>query len=193
MDEIKPANRRRVKSVTMVLQWKFFAPNPMILWNMSHPGNAQGQPIPHQGHFLLPSKMDYTTGGCPTAQRGCPMALGDWPTAPTAYPASGRAYPMVPCVPSKLTHATERIQPASKGVNVVNVGVFVLWVWLKEHRLSFKVLPLEIGDRRSPNQNISDIAWYRTDTGGNMRRIWLKEFRKSERISWLKERQSQTL
>ena len=40
------------------------------------------------------------------------MALGD--TAPTAYPASGRAYPMVPCVPSELTHATGRIQPASK-------------------------------------------------------------------------------
>ena len=53
--KIKPTNRRRVKSVKMVLQWKFFAPYPMILWDMSHPGDAQGQPIPHQGHFLLPS------------------------------------------------------------------------------------------------------------------------------------------
>ena len=64
---------------------------------MSHPGDAQGH--------LLPSKTAYTIGGHPTA-------LGD--TAPTAYPASGRAYPLVPCVPSKPTHATRRIQPASK-------------------------------------------------------------------------------
>ena len=74
---------------------------------MSHPGDAQG-------HLLLPSKTAYTTGGCPTAQMGCPVALGD--TAPTVYPASGRAYPMVPCVPSKLTHATGKIQPASKEI-----------------------------------------------------------------------------
>ena len=79
---------------------------------MSHPGDAQGQPTPCQGQFLLPNKTAYTTGGYPTAQRGCPMALGD--TAPTAYPASGKAYPMVPCVPSKLTHTTGKIQPASK-------------------------------------------------------------------------------
>ena len=76
--------------------------------------------------------------------------------------------------------AKEKISKWVNTVNIVNTGVFMLWVQLKEHRLSFKVLPLEIGDRRSPNQNISDIAWYRTDTGGNMRRVWLKEFRKSE-------------
>ena len=75
---------------------------------MSHPGDTQG-------HLLLPSKTAYTTGGHPTAQRGCP-------TVPTAYPASGRAYPLVPCVPSKLTHATERIQPASKGENQQRVN-----------------------------------------------------------------------
>ena len=84
---------------------------------MSHPGDTQGQPILHQGHFLLPSKTAYTTGGPPTAQRGCPMAPGDCPTVPTAYPASGRAYPLVPCVPSELTYTAERIQLASKGEN----------------------------------------------------------------------------
>ena len=45
------------------------------------------------------------------------MAPGHCPTVPTAYPASGRAYPLVPCVPSELTYATERIQPASKVEN----------------------------------------------------------------------------
>ena len=94
---------------------------------MSHPGDAQG-------HLLLPSKTAYTTGSHPTAQRGCP-------TAPTAYPASGRAYPMVPCVPSKLTHATGKIQPASQErisktanseqVNIVNTGVLMLRVQIR--------------------------------------------------------------
>ena len=45
---------------------------------------------------------------------GVPYTPGDCPTVPTTYPAPGRAYPMVPCVPSELTHATGKIQPASK-------------------------------------------------------------------------------
>ena len=127
---------------------------------------------------------------------GVPYAPGDCPTVPS-IPSFRQSIP-IGTLCTQQTYTCYRIQPASKGenqqiskwehtVNIVNTGVFMLWVQLKEHRLSFKVLPLEIGDRRSPNQNISDIAWYRTDTGGNMRRVWLKEFRKSERMSQLKE------
>ena len=77
------------------------------------PGTAHAS----SGTFPIGQHAAYTTGGCPTDTEGLPYAPGDCPTVPTAYPASGRAYPLVPCVPSKLTYATERIQPASKGEN----------------------------------------------------------------------------
>ena len=154
----------------------------------------------------------------PYNTEGLPYTPGDCPTIPTAYPASGRAYPLVPCVPSKLTQATGRTQPANKEgpcVQGTQQGISANQLISKysEYRGPYVVsankgqwqrlihLPLwELGDRRSPSQTLlllHDTIFKRkigrTVVGGNMRRVWLKEFRKSERISWLKERQSQTL
>ena len=77
-----------------------------------HPGTAHAS----SGTFPIGQHAAYTTGGCPTAQRGCPMPQG-LPYSPYSIPSFWQSIPMVPCVPSKLTYATERIQPASKGEN----------------------------------------------------------------------------
>ena len=87
--EIKPTSRRKVKSVTMVLQWIFFCPNP-ILWSyetcptLVRPRDISYCPA-NSIHYRRPP---YSPEGLPYGPRGLPYSS-------TAYPDFKNSIPKV--------------------------------------------------------------------------------------------------
>ena len=137
------------KSVTSV-QWNFLTLNPYPMRHVS-PWGCPGTAHTSSGTFPYCPAYSIHNRRLPYSPEGLPYS----PRA--AIHPRGLPYSPLQCIQLQA-------EPASKGenqkiskwentmntvniVNIMNTRVFMLWVWLKQHRLSFKVLPLEIGDR----------------------------------------------